>query len=358
MMPCLLRCDQARAISSPKPVRKPSVTKSIRPASLAFLLAFCALSQCTSHFDGLMNDTSWIDSNEELYFLGIDSDSGWLFSVRFDGSAKRRLGTAPVRAYVLSPDGAWIVAVHRDSTCEVIEAKSGQASRIHSSCRSADWSPSGVRLLIVRADGSIGIYDRQTLSLREVVGPSEVGRTVWWAKEGDRFYSCEFLGECNCYDVFYQSGKSHSLGEYEDESVFWHDVIGVDNLHFNQYDSALLGRSRSVSPSGELLAETREGSLWVSSMDDGDEMILLKEVSYSGPTDWGPQGFWNPYWSADERYILGEADDRILLVDRETGQAGVVTRGRHPLVWLPGYRPSPGRNVSVTYYGFLKEAGY
>jgi WD40 repeat protein len=324
---------------------------------LLLLLALPALQQCASTFDNVEESSQWVRSSDVLYFLGISPDGDRLFSVKLDGSKPLRLSSSPIREYILSPDGGSLAILYPDDRCEIVDSESAEVRVLPVRCESADWNPEGEKLLVKGTDGSILLFHKSGERLRSMVAPGAKVGEPRWSREGGVYFFCELLGK-SCYSAEDSTGVMRSMGRFESRRQFWNDTIGLQNLHFNQYDSARISWDRMTSPSGRWQAAVRDGSLWIVPTGDGEERVLLEERSFWKSAELGPLGFWNPYWSADERYILGEVDEQIVIVEFTTGRAGVITRGKHPLVWVPGYRPAIAANVDVSYYGQLKSAGY
>lgn len=369
-----MNCHRLASFPSPleRPLRLPSADDrqtanrlQRRPSCfIAFLLAsaLCVFPHCTSRFTKLEANTAWVESSETLFFLGIPPNAGWLFSVRFDGVDLRRLGSGPIHEYVLSSDGDWLAVVYRDGRCGIINTASREETLVPLPCRSADWDPSGVHVLLTSTDGALCVYDREKGLLGDALRTRNILGEPRWSAQGGQFQYCEMI-ENRCYTVRHEAGILHVKGQFPGPLNSSHDVLGAEALHFNQYSNGRSGSMRRVSPTGRSVAFSREGSLWVSGGDGQNGIVLLPETSHLpsefGP-DWpgGPEGFMNPYWSADERYVLGDTDGRVIIVDSLTGRSGIVASGTHPLVWWPRYHPAVGKGSNVLFYSAIKDAGY
>ncbi|HET6373892.1 MAG TPA: hypothetical protein VFG76_11335 [Candidatus Polarisedimenticolia bacterium] len=327
------------------------------PLLLVAAISLSGSSQCSSRLEGLENTTSWVDSQEVVYFLGVGEKANWLYSSRLDRTNLRSLSSAAIREYVLSPDGNWIAAVHATTGCEIIDTASGNVSQLPLECDWVDWDPSGERILVTDRGGRISTYEKSTALVRDLaktapsmlVGPR-------WSRTGDRLFYCD-LNQIACYQLELATGKIQHLGDFEDLRQFWHHTVGIENLHFNQFDQASTYTIRRISPTGLSFALVRDGSLWVADLDGGRLKLLLEDKTF-WRSDFGPGGFSNPYWSADGRYILGNAEDRLIIVDTTSHRAGVLTSGRNPLLRLPGYHPSMPESVDVAYNWVIKDHGY
>ncbi len=321
-------------------------------ASAGLALVICFALGCESQFDGLEGDTSWIESREMVYFLGAvaESEQNAIHVIRMDGTGRRRLSSAPARHYALSPDGSMIAAVLMDGSCEVIDIDSGRTTALVGPCVSAEWNPSGEVILVGRPADSVDAYDISTQSLHEAIKCSKVDMEgPHWATSGDIVYYCNrVMGWCYALDLKFN--RVEYRGKFKDTRLFWREVVGLERVHINQTDWTIEGWINASCPVNDRLAVVKDGSLWVEDRKGRIQQMLLANTNL-WKSDFGPEGFSNPCWSADGRYVLGDADGRVVIaVDTITRRSGVVARGQHPLVRLPGYNPLRRSKPERDYY--------
>lgn len=145
------------------------------------------------------------------------------------------------------------------------------------------------------------------------------------------------------------------LGVDDDMYEFWKSAVGFENMHFNQW-SGMYSWYEMLSPSGRLIAESPEGSLYIREVSSGSWSKLLENTGNFNP-DWGVDGFHSPVWTADERYVLGMIDSNIVVVEVDTARSGILTSGSHPLARIPGYHPGdPGGGFM--YESFIRTGGH
>lgn len=301
-----------------------------------------------------------MDSSDRVYFrVSRGSEAGHLFRVRFDGTSRERLSSHRVIQYVLSAGGERIAAIQKSGECEIIDLQSQERRTLKGSWNFVDWSPTGRYLLLMKSGdasaGSLMIYDLKTELLRTVQGISTIEGEPRWSSRGDEFFFCSRTDDC--YTVANTSAEPLLRGASTQKGDFWAQRLSSGDLHINQWDGGFDWIHR-VSPTRRFTAIVKGGSLYVKDNEIETEKVLLEETGLFGTTDLGAGGFRNPFWSSDERYILGDIDENMVIVDVLTGRAGVITEGTQPLTWIDNYQLPRDTVVDVDFYWRIKDSGY
>jgi hypothetical protein len=334
------------------------ISRSILRLGLGTLLLASGCSR-SARYESLEPTSRWIERDQQvLFFDALDSGGHGLFAIRLDGGSRREVVKGRVRDYVLSSDGTKVAYRGGSSSCGTVHLPSGTERPLAEPCKSLDWSPDG-RLLAYTTEtedyeGTLRLLDwssGDTVKLIETGGPIVGPR---WSRDGTRLYFWDLFSEV-LYVAHPASRSVREIGVVDDPSEYLHTVVGLGNLHFNQYAATGIGWSRMRSPSGARQAVTREGSLFV--VDSGGSETLLLENSGAYNVDFGPRGFDCPAWTPDERFILGDVSDQVIAVDAASGRAGVVTSGHHPLAHIPQYHPGEDRRITPLYYSQMRMAG-
>lgn len=308
-----------------------------------FALA-AVIPSCSARFPTLEKESSWADGSLSIYYFDSENRD-ILKSISLDGTADTRISDFPIDEYEISAFGTRI-AFSDDSgqRCGVVDLVSNEVQWIPDLCTdfelspdgesvayesgSADERPQGLRVFLVAEKRSY----LAAQSKGSIVGPR-------WSRDGKQIYFSDLLTRKH-YSVGLEQREVTEVGESDDISAFWRGRAGLDGMHFNQWDSAIYAWYSSRSPTSEYLAECKEGSLFVVDHDSAKSRLLLRNTGGFNP-DWGLSGFFNPVWTSDERYIVGEISGSIVVVEVGTGRSGIVTQGTHALAYIPGYVPGP-----------------
>lgn len=330
--------------------------------SLALSLLYVGCSG-EARYENLEANSEWIEeSHPILFFDTLESGETGLFTIQLNGRSERKL-LATTDEYVLSADGtkiAFMSFVGDTPACGIVDLRTIEEWAVPGPCEDVDWHPHGHVLAYTyestKDDGSLALFDLATKSSQLVAnirGPIVGPR---WSRDGTQLFFWGLFTE-TMYAASPATMRVNELGPTDNPGEFVRKEIGLSNLHFNQYTAALYGWSKARSPKAFGDAIVREGSLFLVG-PEGEERLLVENTGDYNH-DFGPHGLCCPEWTGDGSYILGHLSKpkRIVVVDVETGRAGIVTQGHHPLAHRPGYHPGDEATVHPFYYSSNRMQG-
>jgi hypothetical protein len=330
--------------------------------SIAFL--YITKYRNTPRYPDLESNTSWANPNITVFFFGED---GRLYSIGLNGANRRSLAKEKILTAVISPDGEKFGLINTSERCSVLFINTLEQRQLAEHCKTVEFGPDSEQIAyeVEKSDKSSlylhGLTTANTVLLdaldEPLVGPR-------FSKDGGFIY---FSG------LFVEGNKSVNLSSHEKQVIsqdrkfdeFWAKTVGIQNLHFNQIRSRTMQPHffQRPAPFTKRRIENRRGSIYlidsqkqqedtafeitgniilpdehrIASTSDTQQADLLLENKGGSSTDLGLSGFVNPYWTPDERYILGMIGDEIVVIELATKKAGILTKGSMPLAYIQNY---------------------
>jgi DNA-binding CsgD family transcriptional regulator/Tol biopolymer transport system component len=281
----------------------------------------------------------------QIVFRGnVDQTPGW-YAINPDGSGLTLLFEQPAdfspsrEPGVMSPNGEWTAYVEgagglgyfgrlhvsRADGTDLREVSEIELSDAVPPCRSLDsgrleWSPDS-RMLAFYSDWTgIRIYSPET---GEITDEFEA-TTASWSPDSSALAVTVLTG-----------GHFPAPGAATPQP--FDCQIGVRDLASGDSQFIASGTAPHWSPAGDLIAFSREGSLFTVRPDGSDERMVARWGDLPAPTatPFGvPRPALSPRWSPDGGQIAVGINSHVLVIEAETGESRVVAGGAFP-EWSP-----------------------
>lgn len=309
---------------------------------ILLIIVICAPTSCAfeARYD-IESGTSWTQSDTIVYyFRGVAPDTT-LRAVNLTG-ANDHVVEESVREFSFSPNSSMMAVVLRTGGCSIIDLENEITQHRLDSCGRIVWGPREKILVGGPSTGGFDVIDLSTLERREVIRSRGTISSPLWSGDGRSVFYVE-LQERRYFAVDVESGRLDDLGQGESGKTRYDALAETSGVIRNQgisiWDHAWL---EQAAPSGSFVATALHGNLEIEDVRADSKRVLLRNRGWITKSDFSERGFESPCWTPDEKFVVGELEGVLVVVDVVTGRNGSLTEGRRPTIRVPGYPFNPG----------------